>query len=237
MQQQHHQAMHGWMLQQVLQHQQEQRALFQRSAPEGDSATAPSGNGTASHWPQVFVPPPSGRHPAVVKQQQSQQPPLLQLPPLLQSVPTANRPASKHMPQLPKPPKGIKSQEKCCNLEPHREAEADEQETERSRSRSETTAAPEASPEATPSAQEDVKETSKEMSREAPKEVPRDMLKDVNGAEELKDALQEDSTKMSKQILQEAAPEEESLKRSRRTSHRNRKPLKPNLRPRWSLRR
>ena len=56
---------------------------------------------------------------------------------------------------------------------------------------------------------QDVKETSKEMSREAPKEVPRDMLKDVNGAEELKDALQEDSTKMSKQILQEAAPEEE----------------------------
>lgn len=77
MQQQYHQAMHQQMLQ-VLQQQQEQKALLQRSREEGTSQST-----TRGHWPQVYMQPPAGQHPALSKQ------PLLQLPPLLQSIPTA----------------------------------------------------------------------------------------------------------------------------------------------------
>lgn len=81
MQQQYHQAMHQQMLQQVLQQQQEQKALLQRSREEGTSQSTTH----ASHWPQVYMQPPAGQHPALSKQ------PLLQLPPLLQSIPTASK--------------------------------------------------------------------------------------------------------------------------------------------------
>lgn len=95
MQQQYHQAIHQQMLQQILQQQQEQKALLQRRE-EGSSQ--PSG------WPQVYMHPPGSKHPAISKQQQ----PLLQLPPLLQSIPTA----SKSDRPLPKPRAKNQAEEK-----------------------------------------------------------------------------------------------------------------------------
>ncbi|CAK9111067.1 Aromatic amino acid aminotransferase C569.07 [Durusdinium trenchii] len=84
MQQQYHQGMQQQLLQQVLQQQQEQKALLQKPKEGVSQSQAPS------HWPQVFLQPPPAKHPALEKQE-----PLLQLPPLLQSIPPkSERPKS-----------------------------------------------------------------------------------------------------------------------------------------------
>jgi len=114
MQQQYHQAIHQQMLQQILQQQQEQKALLQRRE---------AGSSQPSGWPQVYMHPPGSQHPAISKEQQ----PLLQLPPLLQSIPTA----SKSDRPLPKPRAKSQAEEKLSErsmmeatpLHPPQEAE------------------------------------------------------------------------------------------------------------------
>jgi len=155
-QQQQQQAMHQWLLQQVLAQQQEQKALLQQRAAtassEGDGTPAAKGctrstpGAPCAQWPQVQIPPPHGRHPAV--QQQSN---LLQLPPLLHSLPARTQPPACN--RLPQPPVSQKAQEKEKGrplMEPpseEAEYEAASEEKQEEAERSETTVAPEASPE------------------------------------------------------------------------------------------
>ncbi|CAE7021851.1 unnamed protein product [Symbiodinium natans] len=193
-QQQQQQAMHQWLLQQVLAQQQEQKALLQQRAvpaspTEGESIEsmpATKGSKTLStapctpcaQWPQVQIPPPSGRHPAV------QQNNLLQLPPLLHSLPirtSGNRTSPVKTQEKGRPP-----------MEPPSEEAEDEAASEEKREeaeRSETTVAPEACPEvqaeasdASPEAKADLEPQSTPTQEES--KVPEHQESSTKNAEE-----------------------------------------------------
>ncbi|CAE7200577.1 unnamed protein product [Symbiodinium sp. KB8] len=206
----------------VLAQQQEQKALLQQRAAtacsEGDGTPAAKGGSRSTpgapcaQWPQVQIPPPSGRHPAV--QQQSN---LLQLPPLLHSLPARTQPSACN--RLPQPPVSQKTQEKGRPLmePPSEEAEyevASEEKREEAE-RSETTVAPEASPEVQAEAS-DASPEAKE-NPEADKESKEDQTEQESSTKhaEEKNSFVEVESVTENPVKEELRTEPESLEAPR----------------------